>query len=231
MGVFSIYPDSLTIIKEDDIIHAMIIGILGNIGSGKDTVAEILIQEFSFHRISFASTLKDACASIFSWDRQALEGLNDESRQWRESIDVWWANRLDIPHLTPRWVLQNIGTDVMRKHFHPDIWIASVERQINNTDGNIVISDVRFLNEVLSIQSQDSGYIWRVVRGGLPSWWDIAVSASSGNSHSKDELERLGVHRSEWEWASTKPDEVINNNGTLEDLRIKVKRCISRSTT
>lgn len=204
----------------------MIIGILGNIGSGKDTVAEILIEDYQFRRISFASTLKDACASIFSWDREALEGLNKESREWRETIDPWWANRLGIPHLTPRWVLQNIGTDVMRRQFHPDIWIASVEKQIHDTKDNIVISDVRFPNEIISIHNQRGGCIWRVIRGQTPFWWNLAISASSGDKYStqsEKELERLGIHRSEWEWANTTPDCVIQNNGTLDDLRERVR--------
>lgn len=208
----------------------MIVGILGNIGSGKDTVAEMLIQDYGFYRVSFAGTLKDACASIFSWDRDALEGIDSESRKWRESIDTWWAERLGIPHLTPRWVLQNIGTDVMRTHFHPDIWIASAEKKMHDVGGNIVISDVRFPNEIISIHNQTGGCIWRVIRGESPSWWNLAISASSNSDHSvqaQKELERLGVHRSEWEWASNTPDHIIQNNGTLDDLREKVRHLVT----
>ena len=57
----------------------MLIGLVGLIGSGKDTVAERLVSHHGFVRDSFAQSLKDATASIFGWDREMLEG-NTESR-------------------------------------------------------------------------------------------------------------------------------------------------------
>ena len=62
----------------------MIIGICGLIGSGKDTIADILVQEKNFEKLSFADKLKDGVASVFGWDRQMLEGKTDSSRSWRE---------------------------------------------------------------------------------------------------------------------------------------------------
>ena len=96
----------------------MIIGITGLIGSGKDTAADYLCTFHGFKRMSFASALKDAVAIIFNWDRELLEGSTKASREWREQVDEWWAERLNIPHLTPRWVLQQWGTDVARKNFY-----------------------------------------------------------------------------------------------------------------
>ena len=52
----------------------MIIGVCGFIGSGKDTVADYLQNFHEFRRESFASTLKDAVAAVFGWDRTMLEG-------------------------------------------------------------------------------------------------------------------------------------------------------------
>jgi dephospho-CoA kinase len=51
-----------------------IIGICGHIGSGKDTIADILIKEKGYIKLSFASSLKDAVALIFGWNRKMLEG-------------------------------------------------------------------------------------------------------------------------------------------------------------
>ena len=90
----------------------MIIAICGLIGSGKDTTADYLVNIHQFRRDSFARTLKDAVAVVFGWDRELLEGRTKESRAWREQVDAWWATRLGIPDLTPRWVLQNWGTEV-----------------------------------------------------------------------------------------------------------------------
>ena len=52
----------------------MIIGIVGHIGSGKDTVGNIITQHTQGRRDSFAAPLKDLCASIFGWERHLLEG-------------------------------------------------------------------------------------------------------------------------------------------------------------
>ena len=102
----------------------MIIVIAGLIGSGKDTTADYLVNVHGFRKESFAGSLKDAVSDIFGWDRVLLEGQTQHSREWREQIDEWWSERLEQPKLTPRWVLQYVGTDVMRKWFHNDIWVS-----------------------------------------------------------------------------------------------------------
>ena len=57
----------------------MIIGICGLMGSGKDTIADHLIQEHQFKKISFADKLKESVATMFDWDRTMLDGQTDES--------------------------------------------------------------------------------------------------------------------------------------------------------
>ena len=94
----------------------MIIGVCGFIGSGKNTVAEYLVEKHKFVPVSFAHVLKDACASLFGWDREMLEGKTEESRVQREQVDEFWAERLQIPCFTPRYALQYIGTDILRDH-------------------------------------------------------------------------------------------------------------------
>ena len=88
----------------------MIIGICGLIGSGKGTVADLLVKEHNFSKISFADKLKDGVASVFGWDRKMLEGDTDESRQWRELKDDFWSNETKM-EVTPRLLLQLFGTD------------------------------------------------------------------------------------------------------------------------
>jgi len=137
----------------------MIIGICGFIGSGKDTAADYLVNFHEFRRESFAGTLKDAVAVIFGWERDLLEGRTKESREWREIRDEWWSQRLGR-NITPRWVLQNWGTNVLRYHFHDDIWIASLENKIRNSKNNVVISDCRFPNEIRGLQAQGGKIVW-----------------------------------------------------------------------
>lgn len=92
----------------------MILAICGFIGSGKDTVADYLVEQHGFQQVSFAQSLKDSVSAVFGWNRDLLEGRSPESRKWREQVDEWWAERLGMPHLTPRWVLQYWGTEVAR---------------------------------------------------------------------------------------------------------------------
>lgn len=195
----------------------MIIALLGNIGSGKDTVAEYLVQHHNFARCSFASSLKDATAAIFGWDRDLLEGKTNHSREWRETIDPWWAEKLGVPHLTPRWVLQHLGTNILRHHFHSDIWVLSAQRHLESHSGNIVISDARFTNEIAAIRSS-GGRIVQVRRGGEPRWWSTAQAAVNGDQNAIDKLADMKIHESEWAWSTAKPDLIIQNDGTLDDL-------------
>ena len=206
----------------------MIIGVCGFIGSGKDTVADYLVNLHHFRRESFANTLKDAVSAVFGWDRTMLEGRTKQAREWREQVDAWWAERLGIPHLTPRWILQNWGTEVCRKNFHDDIWIASLENKLRASTDDIVISDCRFPNEIAAIKKA-GGRVVRVVRGAEPEWYQLAVSRNrgpNGNSSwalSGRKLEQLGIHASETAWVGTRFDAVLDNNGTLEDLYQQVK--------
>jgi len=195
----------------------MIIGVCGFIGSGKDTIADYLVNFHEFRRESFASTLKDAVASVFGWDRTMLEGRTKEAREWREQVDPWWAARLDMPTLTPRWVLQYWGTEVCRKAFHDDIWIASLENKLRNSKDHVVISDCRFPNEISSIKNAGGQIVW-VQRGALPEWYQTAVDANCGSNVALNELKRLKIHASETAWVGTEFDAVIDNNSTIDAL-------------
>ena len=207
----------------------MIIGICGLIGSGKDTIADYLQNIHQFRRESFAHALKDAVAQVFGWDRELLEGRTKESRAWREQVDPWWASRLKMPNLTPRHVLQIWGTEVARKSFHDDIWIASLENKLRKTKDDVVISDCRFPNEIKSIRSA-GGIVIRVVRGPEPAWYDAAVSVNRGPNGnvtwatSKRILETARVHASETAWIGTRFDAVIDNNADgLDNLYKQIK--------
>jgi hypothetical protein len=201
----------------------MIIGICGFIGSGKDTAADYLVGFHGFRRDSFAGTLKDAVSAVFGWDRELIEGRTPEARAWREQVDTWWAERLQMPHLTPRWILQWWGTEVCRNHFHDDIWIAALQSRLARRSDHTVISDVRFPNEIKAIKAQGGRIVW-IKRGELPEWYDAAVSVNRGEhgnltwSLSKARLEKLGIHASETSWVGTNFDAIIDNNGTVEDL-------------
>jgi len=211
----------------------MIIGICGFIGSGKDTVADYLTNFHGFRRESFANSLKDAVAQVFSWDRTMLEGRTKQAREWREQVDPWWSDRLKLPELTPRWVLQHWGTEVCRHGFHDDIWIASLENKLRHSEDDVVISDCRFPNEIAAIR-RARGLVVRVIRGPEPEWYDSALAFNHGEnknmlwSTSKSRLEKLKIHASETAWVGTKFDAVLDNNGSLDDLYLQIQQLTIR---
>jgi hypothetical protein len=204
----------------------MIVGVCGFIGSGKDTIADYLVNFHEFRRDSFANSLKDAVSAVFGWDRTMLEGRTKEAREWREQVDPWWAERLSMPTLTPRWVLQYWGTEVCRRGFHDDIWIASLENKLRTTKDNVVISDVRFPNEVESIKKA-GGIVVRVIRGNEPVWLRVAQSACAGDEKSKILMsEEFKIHASEWAWLGTNFDHVLDNNSSIDSLYQQVKNLL-----
>ena len=207
----------------------MIVGFVGLIGAGKDTAADFLVNFHEFRRESFASSLKDSISNIFGWDRTLLEGRTNESREWREQIDEWWAVRLNLPQLTPRWVLQYWATDVCRNTFHEDIWIASLENKMRKTSDNIVISDVRFPNEIAAIHNA-GGIVIRVKRGDDPIWFNDAIEMNSNHWPlsfvAKERIEQLGIHSSETAWIGSNIDYVISNDNTIDELYNQIQTVI-----
>jgi len=202
-----------------------IIGLVGFIGSGKGTVAAELVSKYNFRQDSFAASLKDACAAMFDWPRHLLEGDTVESREYREIVDQWWSDELSIPNFSPRLALQLMGTEVMRNNFHQDMWFKTVKNRIRkNPNQSVVISDVRFPNEIKFIKEQN-GIIVRINRGPLPVWYETAVLANRGNSLAKEAMTKTysDAHFSEWAWAGCQTDHELDNNFTLLSLTKQIK--------
>lgn len=200
-----------------------VVGFVGLISAGKSTAAEVLVENRGYKSVAFAGALKDAVAAIFSWPRHLLEGDTIESREFRETIDTTWQNRIgDLPILagrsvTPRLILQLMGTEVLRNHFHTDIWVLSVMKKIEtDVNSSFVITDARFKNEINLVRGI-GGKIIRIKRGADPEWFETA-------RNTPELMPTLypKVHASEWSWVSTKTDYIVENDGTLEDLKIKI---------
>lgn len=203
----------------------MIVGLVGNIGNGKGTVADILVERHGYLKESFANSVKDACAAIFGWDRSMLEGDTAESRVWREQPDEWWSKTLS-KEFSPRLALQLMGTEAGRNVFHPDLWVHTVLRRCSQKpESNYVIADVRFPNEINAI-AEAGGKIVRVRRGVEPEWYNLALEC---NLTGKQEVMRNSypeVHYSEWAWIGCHYDIVMDNNCSLDELRTRVDRLV-----
>jgi hypothetical protein len=201
----------------------MIIGLVGFIGSGKGTVADILVQKHNYIKESFANSVKDAVSVIFGWDRNLLEGDTSESRHWRESQDDFWSKKFG-KIFSPRMALQIMGTEAGRNSFDPNLWIYALERRCD-PDKNYVIADVRFPNEIKMIK-ESGGKVYHIQRGELPEWYVDAckTNAFGGWSGNIQQMTKYpNVHYSEWAWCGVPNDGVIHNDYTLEELENKVE--------
>lgn len=200
-----------------------IVAINGTIGSGKDTFSQVFIDG-GFHRMSFAKTLKDAVSVIFGWDRTMLEGHTTEARLERETVDEYWSSKLGLD-VTPRWVLQNFGTDVVRKHFHDNIWVFSLENHMRQIESNIIVTDCRFPNELKMLRENNATII--EVQRNTPSWYSSAYAYNvlhDMNRHIDVPEALADIHSSEWAWIGrNEPRQIVQNDSTIEDLHYAAK--------
>lgn len=204
-------------------MNKKVIGLIGNIGSGKGTTGNIL-KKYGYKTISFAEPIKDAVSHMFGWHRDLLEGDTVESRNFRETNDEWWTKKLGR-EISPRYILQKVGTEAIRDSLHPDIWVFSTFRKIElDLHDKFVITDVRFRNEMRFI-SEYGGTLIRVKRGhDLP----FVTEAREFFKHGIKPKNLDATHVSEWDWVGE--EHLINHNiindGTLVDLEEQIKRIL-----
>ncbi len=191
-------------------LKIMILGIYGYIGSGKDTIANYLVQKHGFKKFAFADALKDVVSAVYGWNREKLNGDTPESRTWRETHDPSRG-------LSPRQAMQQIGTDLFRNKYDTNIWINAMKYRLeNHKNENIIITDCRFENEIQLI-SDLGGSIIRVIKN-IPDWEPLAKKAIQNDLDSQLQLKHLGVHSSEWLQVGFKNNITVLNFGTLGDL-------------
>ena len=198
----------------------MIIGLYGAQGSGKDTIANIMVAKHGFVKISFASALKDVVSILFSWPREMLEGDTPESRIWREAPDPNWSHKTGIAGFSPRKSLQYVGTDLIRNQVYANIWTGIVENRISmildaNPAAKIVITDCRFLNEIDMLK--------KFCRGGENR---VDVFIIKVERPSTEVVEKN--HVSETQYLEHKIDMTLLNNSTIEALEKSLDWVLNR---
>lgn len=132
----------------------MIIGLSGYAGSGKDTVAKILVDEHGFQRRAFADKIRDML-----YEMNPMAG--GEPIQIRVDSDGWEKAK---QHPEVRRLLQKLGVSA-RNHIGQNVWVNSVIRTMP-ANNPYVISDVRFKNEVDALIAL-GGEVWRIERPGV----------------------------------------------------------------
>lgn len=219
-----------------------ILGISGLAGAGKDTVADLLVNEFSFVKVAFADPIKRAAMDWWNFSEEQLWGPSEMRNKPDERYPIGWYEEPrpsfvplhnTTPHrermyLTPRMALQQIGTEIARS-LDENVWlryglkvarqllqrpaqlnykrtVGVVEEKRETPIAGVVLSDARFANELVHI-GEEGGKLIRIKRPGAGLSGDAAKHASETEHQA---------------WPDDKFDYVLNNDGTLEDLRDKV---------
>jgi len=168
-----------------------IIGLSGWARSGKDTIADYLVEHHGFVKLSLATPM-----------REALYRLNPDIVDWgnmhwslRQAVDLfgWEDMKTSFPIL--RGLMQRMGTEVGREMFGEDFWVNQVIKEASKYD-KVVIADCRYLNEAEAVRSA-GGQVWRV---------------------SKDSAAAANDHDSEHGLDDYAFDINLDNNKTIEDL-------------
>lgn len=170
----------------------ILVGLCGKKYSGKDTVADYLVEHHGFQKKSFAGPLKEACQALFLFsDEQCHDPC------LKEVVDPRWG-------LSPRAALQMMGTDWVRNQFAKDFWVHRMRFDLLDvtTTTRIVISDVRFENEK-DLVTELGGSVYRVHRPSSPQKEDGHESETNMD-----------------QFADSLP--TIVNDGTLEELYEKI---------
>lgn len=185
----------------------MIVGFLGRKSSGKDTSADYLVKKYNFEKKAFAGNLKEACRILFGFTDEQLHG------SLKEVPDPRWFN------VTPRQVMQFVGSELLREKLQElipqlefDFHLLSLKNSIN-IDKNLVISDVRFQNEVDFVHQQ-GGVVIKLIR---PQSTDLAQlkEESSVDSHQSENIDNITY------------DHLVMNDGSVEDLHQKINEIIN----
>jgi hypothetical protein len=202
----------------------MIIGINGKIGSGKDTIGEI-IQGLSvtnggrqFEIKKFAGKLKQIASLLTGIP---IEDFEDQEFK-TTNLGAEWDTELEyvIP-MTVREFLQKLGTEAMRNGLHTNVWVNALfadyrgPKMSEYNPSNWIITDMRFPNELEAVVER-KGITIRVVR---PHGYT--------NPHTGEYKEMpLSYHTSETALDDAKFHYEIINDGSIKDLIEKVRQIL-----
>lgn len=153
-----------------------------------------IVPKNNFIEIGLADPLKLIASVIFGIDYTILLGNTEESRRMREIIKSPYRQ-----DLTGRTCLEYLGM-VMREAFDINIWVKIAKRNIEKLPDNInvVISDIRFHNELILIDK-------------------LIMIYRNENDNILTDADR-NQHPSRWMFLTFKYDKKIHNT-TLDELR------------
>jgi post-segregation antitoxin (ccd killing protein) len=139
----------------------MIIGLSGYARTGKDTVANILVEQHGFTKLAFADPMREALLRLNPF----IEVNDIQHMPLDQALRVYSWEDLKSESPDIRGLMQRIGTEVGRQMFGENVWVDLAMKEAAKYE-NVVFSDVRFLNEADALRNA-GGSIWRIERPGI----------------------------------------------------------------
>lgn len=133
----------------------LLVGLIGQAGSGKSALARHLVTRHGFVRMRFAENLKTMLRIGLGLTEEQIDG------------DAKMVPLADYGGRTPRELMQTLGTEWGRRLVHPDVWVIAWRRSLPAT-GLVCVDDVRFPNEAAAIRAE-GGLLWRITRPANPT--------------------------------------------------------------
>ncbi len=197
-----------------------LIALCGAARHGKTTAANYLEDKHGYVSLNFSSPLKDLCIKAlldnppaFYINQFTPKQLHEYNRD-REAF--WWDKMHTNRDEFSRWVMQFVGTDIVRAHDH-DHWVKLWSKQVALLLGegkNVVAQDMRFLNEALQVTCF-GGLLWRVVRTDADA---PLIEAGAG-------------HASELEYKSIEPDATVSAPFGIHFVHEAVENLLTKPPT
>ena len=195
-------------------------GIGGKLASGKDTVADHLVEKYGFVKLGMSDPLNEALIALDPWipyNTRADRGryLSADSIRYSELLDV---NGYTAAKRNPevRRLLQVLGTEVGRKMIGENTWTDIALRKIaalRDAGRPVVITGIRFPNELAMIDDSPSARSLWVYR-------DEAPKAAF----------QIGAHLSENSVDGYQFDIQVGNTGTVPELHQMLDLLIQTNT-
>lgn len=151
-----------------------VIAFLGLKTSGKDYNAKVYIDA-GFKKIALADPLRKMAWNILGYNPDLMGNI--PYNEFKNNILFTKENKkiLNIPHTKEieitsiRKILQNLGTEC-KKLFGEDYWCNLWYIDVINSEKNVVVTDIRFINEINTVlKLKDAGYdvmfIWCQYKG------------------------------------------------------------------
>lgn len=139
-----------------------VLGLSGYARSGKDTIADHLVENYGFEKVSLGQFVYDTLLKLDPIvNCKVRRDWGDGVRTIRLHEAGSYEEAKEIPEV--RDLLQRFGTEVGRDSFGPDVWVDMAGQYMEDKGGNFVVPNIRFPNE-MEMVSSFGGQTWRVVR-------------------------------------------------------------------